>query len=187
MTPELRLGDIFLSDSDRTGAKIVKFFQTAPTVWHYIYRAIRGTQHKVRYYHAGMIIDQMQLIEQQGEVKYANTNKILSRNVIIYRLDSLTQKQKTTLYNRAVHDVGEGYDVPLIIGKTLTWLTGIKWFATILGKLSRNEEICVTRVAKWYNGICNFGVANHHLVTTKIMDEYCLYSPKWSVVYQNEK
>jgi len=179
-------GDIFLTDSNKIGPRIVKFLMTAPTVWQYIWRSIRGTQEKVRYYHAGMILSNEQLIEQQWKVQYANTSKILPWTVIIYRMKHLTEDQQRELRDRAVEDIGKLYDIPQLIGKTLTWLTGIKWFVDVLGSLSEDEEICVTRVAEWDLNMCRFGVSNHSQVTTKIIDEYCMNHPEeWEVVYQN--
>jgi len=186
MNYEPKFGDIFLSDSNRLGAKIIKFLQEAPTLWHWIYRQIRGTQQTCRYYHAGMVFDYEQIIEQQGKVQVVPLKKILSRSIVIYRYKILNDFERRLIRTRATEDIGKGFDIPLIIGKTLTWLTGIRWFATIIGKLSKNEEICISRVAKWYRGICTFGVKDYNLVTTKILDEYCLNnSSKWEVVYQN--
>ena len=44
-------------DSNKNGPKIVKFFQTAPTWVHHLWRKIRGTQEVVEYYHVGMFKD----------------------------------------------------------------------------------------------------------------------------------
>jgi hypothetical protein len=180
-------GDIFLCDSDRTGAKIVKFLQQAPTVWQWIWRQIRHTQEPVRYYHAGMILSNEQIIEQQWKVQYGNTQKILSQNIIIYRYKKLSVNDIIfTLIKRTKEDLGKIYDIPQLIGKTLTWLTGIKLFVRLLGGLSKEEEICVTRIGDWYEGICDFGVKTRSEITTKIIDEYCQNHPEeWEIVYQN--
>ncbi len=183
---EYQAGDIFLCDSNRIGAKIVKFLMTAPTIWQYMWRAIRGTQQEVFYYHAGMMVNSIQLIEQQGKVQVDAADKISNRDVVVYRMKNILPQTQGLLYARAMEDLGKGYDVPLIFGKTLTWLTGIKFFTDFLGWISHNEEICVTRVAKWYQGIEDFGVKDHSEVTTKIMDEYCKNSPKWEIVYGHE-
>jgi len=182
---EFKAGDIFLCDSDRIGAKIVKFLMTAPTVWHYIWRHFKGTQKHVRYYHAGMMLSATQLIEQQGRVQLDSADKILSRDVVVYRMKNLEDEARLILCVEAMSEIGHGYDIPLIFGKTLTWLTGIRLFTDILGFLSVNEEICVTRVGWWYLGLCQFGVKNHSELTTLIMDEYCMKSADWEVVYQN--
>jgi len=181
-----KCGDIFLCDSDRMGAKIVKFLQQSPTIWQQIWRYIRRTLEPVRFYHAGMILSDEQMIEQQWKVQLDNTDKILSRTVIIYRYKNLTINQETELYNLAMEDLGKTYDIPQLIGKTLTWLTGIKFFVRLLGAFSKEEEICVTRIGDWYKEICSFGVKTQHEITTKIIDEYCQNHPEeWKIVYQN--
>jgi len=183
-----RCGDVFLNDSNRVGAKIVKFLQEAPTLWQWLWRQIRGTQDVVRYYHAGMIIDKVDTIEQQWKVQFRETESILSRDIVIYRNNNLTEEDRVKLYARAIADLAKSYDIPQLIGKTLTWLTGIKWFVRFLGALSKEEEICVTRVADWYDGICDFGVQTKHEVTTKVIDEYCFRNPEeWDIVYLNLK
>jgi hypothetical protein len=178
-------GDIFLCDSDRTGAKIVKFFMTAPTWYIYLYRMIRHTQQPVRYYHAGMVLSNEQMIEQQGKVQYGQTQKILNRRITIYRKKNLTEEQKELLRTRAIAQLGQGYGIEDVIAHTLTWLTGIRLFTYIVGALSRNRDICVNRVARWYNHICNFDL-NWYEITTKTMDEYCQNHPEeWESIYVN--
>jgi len=170
--PELKLGDIFMTDSDRIGPKIVKFLMTAPTLWHYIWRAIRGTQQEVRMYHVGMVISQDKIVEQQSELKYGDTNKILDRKHVIWRYKHLTEEQAEILYEYAKYDLGKKYDVVLILGKTLTWLTGIKWFSR---NIQINElDICVTRVAGWYfkGEIYTWDSKTWHELTTDIIDDY---------------
>lgn len=186
MNYNTQCGDIFLCDSDRFGAKMVKFLQQAPTLWQWIWRYFRGKQEPVRYYHAGMILDDKQMIEQQWKVQYGNTSKIFSRDIIIYRKKNLTQDQIAGLRLNSVGDLNKIYDIPQLIGKTLTWLTGIKFFVRLLGGLSTEEEICVTRIGDWYDGLCDFGVPTNSEMTTKIIDEYCLSHPdEWEIVYKN--
>jgi hypothetical protein len=186
MEYKARCGDIFLCDSDRTGAKIVKFLMTAPTIWQHVWRKIRGTQEIVRFYHAGMIISNEQMVEQQWKVQYANTQKILGRKVIIYRNKNITEDGQWIFKGKAAEDIGKTYDIPQLIGKTLTWLTGIKLFVRFLGSWSNEEEICVTRVGDWYEGICNFGVKTKSEITTKILDEYCQkHTDEWEIAYTN--
>ncbi len=178
-------GDIFLCDSDRTGAKIVKFFMTAPTLWQYIWRAIRGTQEKVRYYHAGMILDDTTMVEQQGKVQFGETQKILSRRITIYRRKNMTQEQMDLVETRARTQIGQGYGVEDVLAHTFAWLTGLQIIVKLIGTISRNNDICVNRVARWYNHICSFG-SNWYQVTTKTVDEYCQKHPEeWEVVYTN--
>jgi hypothetical protein len=187
MTYNAQCGDVFLCDSDRFGAKMVKFLQQSPTIWQQIYRFFTKTLEPVRYYHAGMVLDDNQIIEQQWKVQYGETQKILSRDIIIYRRKNLTQDQIAGLRLNAVSDLGKSYDIPQLIGKTLTWLTGIKLFVRLLGGLSKEEEICVTRIGDWYDGICDFGVPTNSEITTKIIDSYCLsHKDEWKIVYQHD-
>jgi len=178
-------GDIYLIDSNKIGAKIVKFLQIAPTVWQYIWRAIRRTNQEVRMYHAGIVVDDILTIEQQRVVEYGNVqDDILDRPHIVYRNIKMTDTQRENLVKLAEQDLGEGYDVLLCFGKLLTWLTGIKWFTRILQK--DEKEICVTRVAYWYYkqmGI-KFGKRMWHEVTTDDIDNFCANSKSWEVVSQ---
>ena len=187
MTYNPECGDIFLCDSDQVGAKIVKFLQQSPTVWQQIWRFFTHRLEEVRFYHAGMIIDDLQIIEQQWKVQYADINKIFDRRIIIYRMKHLGNTNMNIVRQRAIEDIGKIYDIPQLIGKTLTWLTGIKWFVRFLGKLSKEEEICVTRVGDWYENICDFGVRTKHEITTKVIDDYCRRRvEEWEIVYQNK-
>jgi hypothetical protein len=178
-------GDIFLCSSDRLGAKIVMFFMQSPTCWQQIWRWMLNTLEPVRYYHAGMILNDSQMIEQQSKVQYGNTQKILSRSITIYRKKNLTDEQKALLKERAISQLGEGYGIFEVIGHTLTWLTGIRWFIVILGYLTRNNEICVNRVVRWYSEIDTFGSKTIYEATTKSVDEYCSKSLDWQIVYFN--
>ncbi len=193
-----KCGDIFLCDSNRTSANIVKFFMTAPTWYQYIWRAIRRTQEEVRYYHAGMILGETfmietkdgiqkgDMVEQQSKVQLGETEKILSRKIIIYRNKKLTDQQRFDLGEAARTDIGEGYGILSILGKTLTWLTGITLFVDLMHL--GDADICVNRIAYWYwksNGKL-FGVKNFRRTTTETMDKYCLNHPEeWEIVYQN--
>jgi hypothetical protein len=185
---EFKTGDIFLIDSDKTGAKIVKFLMTAPTIWQYLWRKFRGTQEPVRYYHAGMVLDKYTVIEQEWKVETDTVSKLVNaKRIIIYRYKNLTEEQTKLLHDRAVEDLGKTYDIPQLIGKTLTWLTGIKWFVRFLGGLSKEEEICITRDGDWFWIFCHFGVKTKHELTTKIVDEYCQNHPEeWEIVYDNQ-
>jgi hypothetical protein len=136
-----------------------------------------------------MILNNEEMIEQQWKVQYGQTQKILSRKIVIYRYKKIATNSMIadTLYFRANMDIGKLYDIPQIIGKTLTWLTGIKLFVRLLGAFSIDEEICVTRIGDWYEDICNFGVRTKSELTTKIIDEYCLTHPEeWEIVYYHE-
>ena len=186
MNYNAKCGDVFLCDSDRFGAKMVKFLQQSPTIWQQIWRFMRNTLEPVRYYHAGMVLDDNQMIEQQSKVQYGDTQKILSRVIIIYRYKLITDEQRLDFRRRAEEDLGKGYDIPQLIGKTFTWIFGFKFFVRLIGGVSKDEEICVTRIGDWYDGICDFGVPTNSEITTKILDEYCQSRPdEWEIVYKN--
>lgn len=180
-------GDIFLCDSDRMGAKIVKFLMTAPTLYQYIWRAIRHTQQEVRYYHAGMMLNNEQLIEQQSKVQLAEAHKIDARKVIVYRKKLLSDLAKKELIKVAQNDLGEGYGIISILGKTLTWLTGITLFERIIHRA--NEEICINRVCYWYQSAIGekFGKKDYRESTTDTVDDYCIaHLEEWKIIYKNE-
>ena len=179
---KLKTGDIFLTDSQAGYAIVVKFLMQAPTVWLWLWRKIFGGQNKVRYYHAGMIYDFATLIEQQKIVEKDSVQTLEGKKVIFWRKKHLTVGQATKLQMLSEEDLGKGYDVKLIFGKTLTWLTGIKWFQRKLQ--SPGKEICVTRVAYWYSQIgVTFGQKNYMDCTTDIIDDYCQAHPdEWEEV-----
>ena len=89
-------GDVFLCDSPRFSATMVKFLMQSPTVWQQVWRYMFNTLQPVRYYHGGLVIGD-QIIEQQGVVQYGITDKILSRKITIYRKKSLTNQQRIDL------------------------------------------------------------------------------------------
>jgi len=186
MDYQAQLGDIFLCDSDRLGARIVKFFMQAPTWYIWIWRYMLNKQQPVRYYHAGMVLSETQMIEQQGKVQYGDTQKILSRRITIYRKKNLSDTQKELLKSRAINQLGQGYGVEDIIAHTLTWLTGIRLFVVVVGAISRNRAICVNRVARWYSHIDQFGSPDWYEVTTKTMDEYCAKMSDWELAYTHD-
>jgi hypothetical protein len=181
-----KVGDIFLCDSERFAATMVKFLMQSPTIYQQIWRWMLHKLEPVRYYHAGLILTNEQMIEQQGKVQYGETQKILSRQITIYRKINLTDQQRYDIGQAAINDLGEKYGVLSIFGKLFTWLTGIYWFEDILHL--GDTDICINRVAYWYwksNGEL-FGCKNFKRNTTKIMDEYCLNHPnEWEVVYKN--
>lgn len=175
MRPELLPADIFISDSNKIGPKIVKFLMTSPTIWHWLV----GIRDEVRFYHPGIVIDQDTVIEQQLKVKYTDTNRaIFSRVYIIYRFKKLTAQQRKLIVTLAKADLDKGYDIVLIFGKLFTWLTGIRWFTRVIQQ--REKEICVTRVASWYRRGADiaFGKKTWHEVTTDDIDDYCIDHPE---------
>lgn len=178
-------GDIFLIDSNRTPAKIVKFLMTAPTIWQHIWRGIRGKNDKVDFYHAGMIMSNNMVIEQQDKVEFENVYDAFQKKdrYVVWRKKDLSPKQRIRLIEIAQMDLGEGYDIPLIFGKTLSWLTGIKQFTRFVE--AKEKDICVTRVGYWYHRALGytFGVRTWHEITTKLMNQYCLtHSEEWEIV-----
>lgn len=167
-------GDIFLVDSTKTGAKIVKFLMIAPTLWHWLFRKAFGGQNKVDYYHVGMVFND-KVIEQQSKVEFEDIYDAITKkeHYVVWRRKNLSEEMKINLLNRATTDLGKGYDILLILGRTLTWLTGIKWFTRHIQ--SKGKEFCVTRVAGWYKEVVGttFGCKTYHEVTTDIIDDYC--------------
>lgn len=182
-----KLGDIFLCDSDRLAAKMVKFLMQSPTIYHQIYRWIFKKLEPVRYYHAGMIFDEFNIIEQQGKVQLKPIDKILSRKIIIYRKKDLNLLDKYDIYKRAERDLGKHYGVLLVLAKAFAWLTGMFFVVNWLGRLDKTHQICINRVCKWYDGVCDFGSKGYFLDNTKTVDEYCRNnSEDWEIVYKNK-
>ncbi len=185
-TPQV--GDIILEDSDRLGAEIVKFFMTAPSIWHYIFRAIRKTQEKVDYYHVAMVYkveeNSTKIMEQQSKVKISDIN--LDTKQIIFRRKDLNNIKQLMLTYVAELDIGEGYDVLNVIGKFLTWLTAFPLFARYIEV--PELEICVNRVAYWYSVILeeDFGVLYHSELTTQMMYKYLINNSNYEVVYKKD-
>lgn len=188
--PIFQTGDIFLVDSTKTGAKIVKFFQTAPTWYQHLWRKIRGTQEKVLFYHVGMFSDANNLIEQQGKVIVRSANKLLRTHneVIVFRLKGLSKVERSHLLSIAMADLGEKYDVVNCFGKFITWLTGIKFFARYMQL--PNQDICINRVAYWYKKTfdIDFGVKTHSELTTHLLYKYIQNNLRptddWEIVYR---
>lgn len=180
-------GDLYLCDSPRFASKMVKFLMAEPTVWHllfkYIFKRNELLENYPRYYHAGMILDTQNFVEQQGKVQIRPISDILNRTCIIYRKKSLTSTNKILLISRATDDVGEGYGISECIGKLFGWIFGIKYFSKWFDM--KNRAICIIRCLEWYSGIDNFGLDNPNYGTTKTVDIYCSTNPDWEVVYKN--
>jgi len=130
---ELKSGDIFMNDKDNTGANIVKFFMTAPTWFHHLYRKIRGTQEIVRFYHPGIVSEDItKVYEQQKYVQYSDAKKVIfDRKHIVYRNKTLSNTDINKLLSIAQNDLGRGWGVVHAFGRFATWLTGIKLFFTL--------------------------------------------------------
>ena len=183
--------DIFLSDSPAGYAKVVKFLMQSPTLWHWIIGKIlrvitRKTKHlpfidDVKYYHAGMIIDEGRIIEQEAKVEINDIGKMLKKPHIILRKILLTEEDRNAIYAEAIADLGKGYDILLIFGKTLAWLTGIRYFMHIVQW--PGKEICVSRVAYWYDLDDHFGKQSWHEVTTDDIEDWArLHSDDWMII-----
>lgn len=182
-----QLGDIFLCDSDRFAAKIVKFLMQSPTIYHQIYRWIFKKLEPVNYYHAGMIIDNETIVEQQGKVQLKPLSKILSRRIIIYRKKDLTLLDQYQLKLNVNKDMGKHYGILLVLAKAFAWLTGMFFIVNWIGRLDKTHQICINRVCKWYDGICDFGSKGYFLDNTKTVDEYCRNNSEvWEIVYKNK-
>jgi hypothetical protein len=188
-------GDIFLVDSSAPYAKMVKFLMRSSTVWHYIvgrlYEAITRNQAPLwlmrdsLYYHAGMVISETHVIEQQKVVEYETIKSAFSqKNHIVIRRKDITPVQQTLLASYMIADLGKGYDILLILGKTLTWLTGITLFSLFIN--APHKEICVNRVAKEYykmfketwGHLSIWKSLGWSLVTTTDIDYYAKASPE---------
>ena len=164
---EYKTGDIFLIDSEKTGAKIVKFLMTAPTIWQHIWRAIRDSQEVVKFYHVGMIYDANVFAEQQWKVQLTDIPN--PTHFAVFRYKNLTEEQTKQLKHEVDKDVGKNWDILNVLGKTLTWLTGIRLFAQFIQW--PQQEICVDRVAEWYYRVLRikFGGFTIEEVTTHSM------------------
>ena len=179
---EFLSGDIFLIDSVASYAKVVKFLMQAPTVYQWAWRKMRGTQQEVRYYHAGMLVSNTHVIEQQKIVELETVEAaFLNKKHIVYRNPRLTMESRNRLKALAEDEIGEGYDILLIFGKTLTWITGLGFITRLVQWV--DKEICVTRVAKWYQKVTGitFGKHSWHEVTTDNIDDWCKLD-EWLVV-----
>ena len=116
-------GDIFFTDSDKTGPKIVKFLMQSPTFWHWGIGKAVGLFSKdlkakfispVRMYHAGMLVSEDTLIEQQGKVEYSEASGILGKKHVVWRHKHLTEEQANDLVKLAESRLGTKYDVQAI-------------------------------------------------------------------------
>lgn len=182
-----QVGDIIFKDSDQPGAKVAKYFMTAPTVWHHIYRAITRKQQKCEYYHPLLVISNA-AIEQQWKVQYKDLVDAVNGNrVIIFRNKHIAEFQKNSLVIHSVSDIGQKWGVVHVWGRFFTWLTGIPYFARYL-KLP-NEEVSAGRVARWYSESVGetFGHKTYQEATSNTMVRYMLAHPEqYEVVYKKD-
>jgi len=174
---QYQTGDIFLIDSNKSGARVVKFLMTAPTVWQHFWRKIRGTQEVVKYYHVAMIYDPDTLAEQQWKVQLVKIP--IPAHFAVFRYKNLTPEIAERLKNEVNKDIGKNWDILNVLGKTLTWLTGIRLFAQFIQW--PEQEICVDRVAEWYYRVTGikFGGFTIEEVTTHSMYKWLLAHPQY--------
>ena len=183
MNIKLQSGDIFFTNSNSTASKIVKFLMQSPTIYQQIWRWLRGSLNEVRFYHAGMVLNEKEMIEQDAKVRIRPVEKIFKKEYIIWRKKDLTEQERNKLIEIAMADLGEGYDIVLCIGKLFTWFTGIPLFTRWIQQ--KEKEICVTRVAYWYKEAIgeDFGCKTWHEITTDKIDDYCIVHLKeWKQV-----
>ncbi len=183
---ELKPGDIFINDRpNKTGVKIVKFFMTAPTWLHHLWRKIRGTQEKVRFYHPGIVArDTSKVYEQQKYVQYSDAKKVIfDRKHIVYRNKKLTESDIDILLNIAEQDLGQGWGIVHALGRFATWLTTIKFFTRYISMPTR--EVSAGRTSRWYYEAFGetFGENHYRYVTTHTIDKWCRsHSDTWEVI-----
>ena len=182
---ELCAGDIFLNDYDILAARIVKFLMKYPTLWHFLFGRLWGWKpDEVRYYHAGIVLDRDTVVEQQWKVRLATTrNQIFRKPSVVWRCPFLTENARKRIVEEAVRMVGRSYDWLQIVGKLLTWLTGLKWFERKVQ--FPTKEMCCTLVARCYfkAGVTTFGKSTWMEVTTDDIDDYC-QREGWIKVYE---
>ena len=183
----IKPGDFFIVDSNRTGARIVKFLMTAPNMFVHLWRKIRGTQEKVFYYHAGIFSDPDNIIEQQKLTQEVSSSKLLStgNNLLIFRVKNLNDEDRYNIVTSARETIGDFYGVVSCIGKTLTWITTIKWFARHI--YWGRTNICINKACKWYLDAIeeNFGSKYYHELTTHLVYKYVMaYPEKVEIVYK---
>lgn len=189
---EPQIGDIVLEDSNKTGAKIVKYFMRSKTLWIDLWRILTNKLEKVQYYHVAMLLSNgfngfsntATIAEQQWKVQLDDWNP--NSRQIIFRKKDLKVEQQVSLKVIALNDMKKKWDVLNAIGKFLTWLTGIPLFARYVE--FPGAEICVNRVASWYwkKDIDKFGVKNHSELTTHLLYKYLINNPNYEVVYRRD-
>ncbi len=181
----LKPGDIFMNDKDNSGANIVKFFMTAPTIFHHLWRKIRGTQEIVRFFHPGIISNDItRVVEQQKYVQLSDVKKtIFDRKHIVYRNKTLSKNDINKLISIASNDLGQGWGILHALARFATWLTGIKLFVRYISMPTR--EVSVGRVARWYYEAFGetFGEKHYRYITTHTIDKWCSSHPnEWEII-----
>ena len=184
---DIQIGDIVFEDSDRQGAKIAKFFMTAPNVFIHIYRAITKTQEKVEYYHPFVIFDDKRLIEQQLKVGFDDKENYNKKKFIVFRRTNTNATDVLKFLYIAESEVGQIWGIfHTIFGRSLTWLTGIKFFTRYV-KLP-NEEVSAGRVARWLYKTYGetFGKKTYQECTTHDMVKHMKKSRDYKIIYKKQ-
>lgn len=184
----IQAGDIWFIDSEKQGAKVVKIFMTAPTIWHHLWRKIRDTQEKVKYYHPGILYSTRRTLDQQWEVEFDDASDILQseRPLIVFRRKNEYSGTTQHFIDNAKKDLGQKWGIiHTLFGRFPTWLTGIKFFTRYI-KLP-NEEVSAGRVARWMYETYGetFGYKKYTEATTHTMVKYMLAnSDLYEVIYK---
>lgn len=185
---QLQTGDIFLTNDYSTASKVVRFLMTAPTIYHHILWKITGRIERERpnFYHAGMVLNEKEIIEQGRVVQIKPIDRIFRKDYVIWRKRKLSNDDKNALIFFATGDLGEGYGVLECFGKFLTWITGIKWFCKWFN--AKNRAICVVKVCEWFwhSFITDFGVDNANYMTSKIIYDYWKAHPEEGTIIEEK-
>jgi hypothetical protein len=187
-------GDIFLINSESQEAKIVRYLMRSYTVWQYLLgrlyefiskkKAPQWLMRDSHYYHAGMIYNSASTIEQEGVVGFQPISRLSNKTRIVIRRNGVTPEQQAQLASFSLADIGKKYDVLGIFGKTLTWLTGIPYFAIWLHLPHTN--ICVNREAREYYKEFKetWGTLHWLLVTTNDVEYYVKANPDKYIIVE---
>ena len=179
-------GDFALVDSKKFCPKFVKYLMRSPTIWHDFFRMITGKLENPLHYHALMFLNKDSIIEQQKYVQINSSKKLLNtnNNLFIFRLKGLSSIERNYLCKVAMEDLQEGYDILNCLGKFLSWVTGIKFFARYIQL--PNQDVCINRIAYWIRKAFNitFGAKTHSELTTWSFYKYVIAHPeKFEIIY----
>lgn len=179
-------GDFALVDSKKFCPKVVKYLMRSPTIWHDLFRMIIGKLEEPLHYHALMLLSSDSIIEQQSSVQVKSSKKLLNtnNNLFIFRIKNMNPVERNYLCSVAMNDLQEGYDIVNCIGKFLSWITGIKFFARYMQL--PNQDVCINRIAYWALKALGetFGAKTHSELTTWSLYKYVIAHPeKFEIVY----
>lgn len=186
----LQKGDIIFEDSEKTGAKIVKYFMRSPSLWHDLYRIITKKVKKCEYYHPLMILNgnTNEYIEQQFRVQKGQESALLApeRHILVARKVGLSRSDKNRLQAIAEGNIGALWGILESVGKFLTFLTSIPYFARYLRW--PNHHVSAVRVCQWLYETYGetFGMKTYGENTTKTMVDFIRSHPKqWQIIYES--